>query len=96
MAPVYVAAWTAVTHGAAAGAKRAVLTPDGRAVTLLFMNPTALMTKMAAKMTDADLQTARRATKAAIKNGGGSVLLQGTRWQNRAALEAEAARRGLK
>ena len=57
------------------------------------MAPTALQKKMASKMTDFQLAAALETTQTAIVAGGGSILAQGTRWQNLAALKAEAARR---
>lgn len=57
------------------------------------MKPTALMTKMAAKMSNQEVLAALVTTTNAIKKGGGSITLQGSRWQMLAALKAEAAKR---
>jgi hypothetical protein len=57
------------------------------------MKPTALMLKMAAKMSNTELCLALISTNDAIKTGGGSINLQGTRWQMLGALKAEVARR---
>lgn len=57
------------------------------------MKPTALQQKMVSKMSNTELSLALIAANDAIKKGGGSITLQGTRWQMLGAMKAEAARR---
>lgn len=57
------------------------------------MKPTALMMKMASKMTNAELAKALATTHDEIRKNGGSIKLQSTRWQMLTALKAEAATR---